>query len=152
MTETLDFQRVSEIQVVADIDWAELWLAPRLPAFREAHPNILFCINGAGDVPLKLGTPDVRVTYGEGRDEPLFTDVLLPVSGPDMLIGAAGRRWSDRGPSSTWWSGPVPRTPTCWPPPPRAPRTARCSSRSTRRPAAAGWPAAGSRRPAPGSP
>ncbi|MET0599260.1 MAG: LysR family transcriptional regulator [Mesorhizobium sp.] len=94
VTETLDFQRVSEIQVVADIDWAELWLAPRLPAFREAHPNILFCINGAGDVPLKLGTPDVRVTYGEGRDEPLFTDVLLPVSGPDMLS-----RIQDRNPT-----------------------------------------------------
>jgi LysR family glycine cleavage system transcriptional activator len=90
-TEALDFQRVSEIQVVADPDWAELWLAPRLPAFRQAHPNVLFCINGTGDVPLRLGAPDVRVTYGEGRDEPLFTDVLLPVSGPDNLRRIAGK-------------------------------------------------------------
>lgn len=83
VTETLDFQRISEIQVVADPDWAELWLAPRLPAFREEHPNILFCINGAGDVPLRLGAPDVRVDYGDGRGEPLFSDILVPVTGLD---------------------------------------------------------------------
>jgi len=80
---SLDFQRVSEIQVVADPDWAELWLAPRIQAFRDAHPNILFCINGAGDVPLRLGAPDVRVDHGAGPGEPLLTDVLLPVTGPD---------------------------------------------------------------------
>lgn len=83
VTSSLEFQRVSEIQIVADPDWAELWLAPRLLAFREAHPNILFCINGSGDVPLRLGSPDVRVDYGGGRGEPLFTDVLLPITGPD---------------------------------------------------------------------
>jgi len=90
VTESLAFQRASEIQIVADIDWAELWLLPRLGAFREAHPKILFCINGAGDIPLKLGAPDVRITYGDGEDEPLFTDVLLPVSGPDNLRRIAG--------------------------------------------------------------
>lgn len=83
VTETLDFQRVSEIQIVADPDWAELWLAPRLRSFRDAHPNILFCINGAGDIPLRLGAPDLRIYYGDGPDESLFTDVLLPVTGPD---------------------------------------------------------------------
>jgi LysR family glycine cleavage system transcriptional activator len=75
---------------VADPDWAELWLAPRLSAFREAYPNVLFCINGVGDVPLRLGAPDLRIVYGDGRDEPLFTDVLLPVSGPDNLRRIAG--------------------------------------------------------------
>lgn len=91
VTETLDFQRVSEIQIVADPDWAELWLAPRLLAFREAHPNVLFCINGVGDVPIRLGAPDVRVIYGDGRDEPLFTDILLPVSGPDNVSRIIGK-------------------------------------------------------------
>lgn len=90
-TETLDFQRVSEIQIVADPDWAELWLKPRLSAFRHAHPNILFCINGAGDVPLRLGAPDVRVAYGDGQDEPLFADVFLPFSHPDLLRRIAGK-------------------------------------------------------------
>ena len=83
VSETLDFQRIGEIQIVADPDWAELWLAPRLTAFREAHPNILFCINGAGDVPLRLGTPDVRIDHGPGSGEALFRDVLVPVTGPD---------------------------------------------------------------------
>lgn len=83
VTETLDFQRVSEIHMVADPDWAELWLAPRLSAFREDFPNILFCINGSGDVPLRLGSPDIRVTYGGTEGKALFRDVLLPVSSPD---------------------------------------------------------------------
>lgn len=83
---TLDFQRVSEIHVVADPDWSELWLAPRLSEFREAHPNILFCINGAGDVPMRLGAPDLRIEYGgEEKGVPLFADYLVPVCSPDNL-------------------------------------------------------------------
>lgn len=65
VTETLDFQRVSELHLVADPDWAELWLMPRLSAFREAHPNIRFCINGEGDIPMRLGAPDVRVARSD---------------------------------------------------------------------------------------
>ena len=81
---TLDFQRVSELHIVADPDWSELWLAPRLKGFREDHPNILFCINGAGDVPMRLGAPDIRVEYGgPEKGEPLFTDYLVPVCSPD---------------------------------------------------------------------
>jgi len=82
-TEKLDFQRVSEIHIVADPDWAELWLLPKIGAFREAHPNILFCINGAGDVPLRLGSPDLRITYDDTSGERLYQDVLVPVTGPD---------------------------------------------------------------------
>ena len=58
-----------------------------------------------------------------------------PAAGPDA---APRRRWSDRGRSWTWSSAPAPRTPTCWPPPPRAPPTGPCSSPSTRRPGAGG--------------
>ncbi len=83
VAETLDFQRVTEIHIVADPDWAELWLRPRLTEFREAHPNILFCVNGEGDVPMRLGTPDCRVEYGGDGGEALFRDVLVPVTGPD---------------------------------------------------------------------
>lgn len=86
VTETLDFQRVTEIHIVADPDWTELWLMPRLAAFRAAHPNIRFCINGAGDVPMRLGAPDCRITYGPATGgEELYTDRLLPVTGPDNL-------------------------------------------------------------------
>lgn len=86
VSSTLDFQRISELHIVADPDWSELWLAPRLSSFREDHPNILFCINGAGDVPMRLGAPDIRVEYGgPEKGEPLFSDYLVPVCSPDNL-------------------------------------------------------------------
>lgn len=59
---------------------------PRLPAFRAENPNILFCINGAGDVPMRLGAPDCRIEYRmPDKGEELFRESLLPVSGPDNL-------------------------------------------------------------------
>ncbi|MEO8243365.1 MAG: LysR family transcriptional regulator [bacterium] len=83
VTQTLDFQRRSEIHIVADPDWAELWLLPRMAVFRAENPNILFCVNGAGDVPLRIGTPDLRVVYDREPGEILFRDVFAPVTGPD---------------------------------------------------------------------
>lgn len=82
-TDTLDFQRVSEIHVVADPDWTELWLMPRLPEFRDEHPNVLLCINGTGDVPVRLGSPDVRIASDIPDGELLYKDVLVPVTGLD---------------------------------------------------------------------
>jgi LysR family glycine cleavage system transcriptional activator len=82
----LDFQRVHEIHVVADTDWAELWLKPRLGRFRQENPNIRFCINGTGDVPVRLGQADCEIWFGEARggeaEDELFRDYLLPVSSP----------------------------------------------------------------------
>lgn len=80
----LDFQRVNEVHVTADSDWADLWLKPRLPEFRNANPNTLFCINGVGDVPVRLGEADCEIRFGDARDgdELLFNDYLLPVSSP----------------------------------------------------------------------
>lgn len=85
VTEKLDFQRVTEIHIVAEPDWAELWLAPRLGGFRAEHPNILFCINGEGDVPMRLGAPDCRIEYGGTSGDPLYTDVLMPITSPDNV-------------------------------------------------------------------
>lgn len=83
VTQTLDFQRTREIHIVANTDWAELWLLPRLEKFQSENPNILFCINGSGDVPVQLGSPDLRISYGGDTGEVLFHDLLLPVTGPD---------------------------------------------------------------------
>lgn len=85
VTDGLDFQRTAEIHIVAEPDWAELWLMPRLASFRKSNPNILFCINGIGDVSVRLGQPDLRVVYEDGPGEPLFRDVLLPVTGLDNV-------------------------------------------------------------------
>lgn len=83
VTDILDFQRRSEIHIVADRDWADLWLLPRMGVFRAENPHILFCVNGAGDVPLRIGTPDLRIVYDREPGETLFRDVIVPVTGPD---------------------------------------------------------------------
>lgn len=90
---TLDLRRAAEIHIVADSDWVHLWLLPRLAAYRAEHPRVLFCINGEGDVPLRLGAPDLRIAATDGQGEPLFRDAFLPVTGPDNTrrigVGAA---------------------------------------------------------------
>jgi LysR family glycine cleavage system transcriptional activator len=80
----LDFQRVNEVHITADSDWADLWLKPRLPDFRKSNPNTMFCINGVGDVPVRLGEADCEIRFGDAGDddELLFHDYLLPVSSP----------------------------------------------------------------------
>ncbi len=82
----LDFQRVEEIHITADPDLAELWLRPRLEAFKAENPNSLFCLNGIGDVPVRLGDADCEIRFGAGSDrddeKTLFHDYLVPVSSP----------------------------------------------------------------------
>ena len=89
-SDTLDLRRPSEIHIVADPDWADLWLAPRLAAFRREHPNILFNINGLGDVPMRLGAPDLRVSRDGGKGEVLFADLYVAITGPDNLRRLVG--------------------------------------------------------------
>lgn len=87
VAETLDFQRTAEIHIVADPDWSDLWLLPRLEAFRADHPNILFNVNGEGDVPMRLGAADIIVDRDpDGRTaggETLYSEVFLPVGSPE---------------------------------------------------------------------
>ena len=79
----LDFQRVQEIHISADSDWVDLWLTPRLDTFRRDNPNTRFCINGVGDVPVRLGDADCNVHFTAGDDgELLFRDYLVPVTSP----------------------------------------------------------------------
>ncbi len=84
--EQLDMQRGHEIQIAAVPDFADLWLAPRLPGFRRLNPQIRFCINGEGDAPLRLGQADCEITFGAWQDEErrdlLFRDYVLPLSSP----------------------------------------------------------------------
>lgn len=79
----LDFQRADEIHIAANSDWVDLWLMPRLPEFRTAFPNILFCINGVGDVPVRFGRADIEVTFGKCREQEnidlFYQDYLAPI-------------------------------------------------------------------------
>lgn len=98
--EALDFQRINEIQIAANSDWVELWLAPRLAKFKKAHPNILFCINGEGDVPMRLGQTDVEIAFGNHSASEnvstLFRDYLIPISSPENAERIAGPGKTDR--------------------------------------------------------
>ena len=91
----LDFQRVDEIHITADSDWAELWLQPRLSTFQKENPNTLFCVNGTGDIPLRLGKPDCEIWFGEERgsdhEYALFQDYLAPVGSPGNTKRISGQ-------------------------------------------------------------
>lgn len=94
----LDLERVHEIHIAATPDFADLWLGPRLPRFRAGHPNIRFCINGAGDAPLRIGRADCEIVFApvEMREtsDVLFHDFIVPVCSPDIAarIGRRARR------------------------------------------------------------
>jgi LysR family transcriptional regulator, glycine cleavage system transcriptional activator len=100
VADALDLQRGHEIHVAAVSDFAELWLKPRLPRFHEQHPNILFCINGEGAAPLRLGAMDCEMTFGPAPDnantDTLFADFVVPISSPENTRRIAGTRKRDR--------------------------------------------------------
>ena len=100
VAELLDLQRGHEIHVAALSDVAELWLKPRLDRFRAQSPNILFCINGEGAVPLRLGPVDCEISFGQTVDETnrdfLFRDFLVPLGSPENVRRIAGTVEQDR--------------------------------------------------------
>ncbi len=99
--ELIELQRGQQIRIAAASDIAELWLAPRLPAFRARHPNIELEINGDREVPRRLGAADCEIFFGavaaarSPEDRPgelLFHDHVLPVTSPenDRRVAALG--------------------------------------------------------------
>lgn len=91
----LDLQRGSEIHIAAASDFADLWLKPRIAAFRYEHPNTMFCINGEGDAPMRLGLADCEITFGPlAAGDLLFRDYVAPISSPENTarINALTRR------------------------------------------------------------
>jgi LysR family glycine cleavage system transcriptional activator len=83
----LSLQRGDEIHIAAIPDFADLWLKPRIDGFKAAYPHVLFCINGEGDAPLRIGRVDCEIGFGprraNARDDLLFRDFVLPVSSPE---------------------------------------------------------------------
>ena len=74
------------MHITADSDWAQLWLAPRLATYQKSNPNTLFCVNGVGDVPMRMGDADCEVGFGldalPGKIDVLYRDYLAPVTSP----------------------------------------------------------------------
>lgn len=83
----LNLQRGDEIHIAATSDFADFWLRPRLEKFRTEYPHVLFCINGEGDAPLRIGQVDCEIIFGpqrtNARDDTLFRDFVLPISSPE---------------------------------------------------------------------
>ncbi len=83
----LNLQRGDEIHVAATSDFADLWLKPRMGSFKAEYPHVLFCINGEGDAPLRIGQVDCEISFGpqhgNASDDLLFHDFVLPVSTPE---------------------------------------------------------------------
>jgi LysR family glycine cleavage system transcriptional activator len=87
VTAMLNLQRGDEVHIAATPEFAELWLKPRLGRFKAEHPHVLFCINGEGDVPLRIGQADCEISFGPRRADAgadlLFRDYVLPISSPE---------------------------------------------------------------------
>ena len=88
----LELQRGHQIRIAAASDVVDLWLAPRLPAFRARHPNIELQINGERALPRRVGAADCEIFFGpvgsarspdERLGELLFHDHVLPVTSPE---------------------------------------------------------------------
>ncbi len=77
----LDLQRGHEIHIAAASDFADLWLKPRIGAFKRAHPNIKFCINGEGEAPMRFGQVDCEIGFGARREgaDLLLRDYVAPI-------------------------------------------------------------------------
>jgi LysR family glycine cleavage system transcriptional activator len=83
----LNLQRGDEIHIAATSDFADFWLKPRMESFKAEYPHVLFCINGEGDAPLRMGQVDCEISFGPQRrnacDDLLFRDFVLPISTPE---------------------------------------------------------------------
>ncbi|NYH12178.1 transcriptional regulator GcvA [Pseudomonas moraviensis] len=72
---------------------ASKWLLPRLPSFREAHPEIDVRISASTElVDFRKGGIDAAIRYGDGnwpglRADWLMSDEIFPVCSPRLLNG-----------------------------------------------------------------
>lgn len=88
--DALELQRGCELHVAAPPDFVELWLEQRLRSFRKAHPNVKLCINGLGEVPLRLGKADCEIRFGppprgQSDSDLLFHDLIAPICSPRIF-------------------------------------------------------------------
>jgi len=89
----LQFQRLNEVYIQADADWAELWLKPRLDTFRTLFPSIDVIVEDATAPIQAERRADFKVSFTNFNDSPetttLFPEYLIPVSSPrtDRRLG-----------------------------------------------------------------
>lgn len=113
----VDDPRDQSLSLMADTDFTQLWLFPKLPDFEKLHPGLQISIR-TENVPrpsARDGDFDIAVSWGRGDwptlvYEPLFTNLVFPVCAPGFFDSAkpdpcqlqAGDLIHDR--SSHWWT------------------------------------------------
>jgi DNA-binding transcriptional LysR family regulator len=89
------------VTVTCAVGFASLWLLPRLPRLREAHPDIDVRIAADNRVlDLERSEVDVAIRYGRADQVPagtpcLFREQVVPVCSPDLLKRMPLRRAAD---------------------------------------------------------
>ena len=89
------------VRVTTPIAFASRWLVPRLPLWREAHPEIPLEVIGT-DAVLDLRADDADMAIRYARSMPLeltaqemFRDTFFPICSPVLLEGKPIRRAAD---------------------------------------------------------
>jgi LysR family glycine cleavage system transcriptional activator len=110
------------LRVTTPNAFASRWLVPRLPQWREAHPEIPLEVIGTDAVlDLRAGDADVAIRYARGMPieftaQEMFRDTFFPVCSPALLDkGTPIRRAADllQHPLIHFdWLRPDPETPT----------------------------------------
>lgn len=114
----VNVRRPKQIRILADADFAQLWLFPRLPAFERLYPDLRLSIRSETSLerPPDDGY-DCALLWGRGewrncRFEPLFANAVFPVAAPGyfaylgrpprMIDLTSSMLIHDR--SSHWWA------------------------------------------------
>lgn len=89
----LESSNNSVLTISTLVSVASKWLLPRLPSFREAHPQIDVRISASTEwVDFRKGGIDAAIRYGDGnwpglRADWLMSDEIFPVCSPRLLNG-----------------------------------------------------------------
>ena len=89
----LESSNNSVLTISTLVSVASKWLLPRLPSFREAHPQIDVRISASTEwVDFRKGGIDAAIRYGDGnwpglRADWLMADEIFPVCSPRLLTG-----------------------------------------------------------------
>ncbi len=111
---SLSDRRQEALRIVADADFLQLWLFPKLPGFRSRHPEITLSIRSESSLRSPPDTGfDCALLWGRGdwrncRFRPLLTNTVFPVAAPKFFaensVGSLSGRHLIHDRDSYWWT------------------------------------------------